>query len=203
MADDIVLPIPNLNLPQQFFVLSTPSLAHLHQDARQELLKGIQADSMCSGTPPTDSIHSHRALLCSDMTAYYRIVTSTGALTPDESLLEKMENVNKEALDKLDQRLAEAEKTEGESEISDALRAKANYFTRIGDKVKCLTLLNRLISQYLTDAIQDGAVEAQKLALQKTPGLGTRIDIVLTIVRIGFFFGDNDLIAAQLKQAEK
>ena len=71
------------------------------------------------------------------MTAYYRIVTSTGALTSDESLLEKMENTNKDELDKLDQRLAEAEKTEGESEISDALRAKANFFTRIGDKVKC------------------------------------------------------------------
>jgi len=83
----------------------------------------------------------------------------------------------------LDQRLAEAEKTEGESEISDALRAKANFFTRIGDK--------------------DRAVEAQKVALEKTPGLGARIDIVLTLVRIGFFFGDNDLIAAQLKQAEK
>jgi len=46
MADDIVLPIPNLELPQHFFTISTPSLAQLHDNARNELLKGIEADSM-------------------------------------------------------------------------------------------------------------------------------------------------------------
>ena len=51
--------------------------------------------------------------------------------------------------------------------------------------------------------MQDAAVTAQKLTLEKTPGLGSRIDIVLTIVRIGFFFGDHELITSQLKQADK
>ena len=37
-------------------------------------------------------------------------------------------------------RLAEAENVEGESEISDALKARANYLTRIGDKVRFLFL---------------------------------------------------------------
>jgi len=86
-------------------------------------------------------------------------------------------------LAELDERLQEAEKTEGESEISEALRAKANYLTRIGHKEK--------------------AVEAQTLALEKTPGLGSRIDIVLTLARIGFFFGDNKLVTENLTKAEK
>jgi len=63
------------------------------------------------------------------------------------------------------------------------LNKKANYLTRIGDKER--------------------AVEAQLLALKKTPGLGSRIDIVLTLVRIGFFFGDHKLITTHLTQAEK
>lgn len=46
-------------------------------------------------------------------------------------------------------------------------------------------------------------MEAQKLALEKTPGLGSRIDIVLTLVRIGFFFGDHDMITQHLTQAEE
>ena len=46
MADDAVLPIPNLALAQDYFVLSTPSLAHLHENARKSLLEGIQADRM-------------------------------------------------------------------------------------------------------------------------------------------------------------
>lgn len=46
MADDIVLPIPNLMLPQHLFVLSLPAFSHMHDTARKELLEGIQADSM-------------------------------------------------------------------------------------------------------------------------------------------------------------
>jgi 26S proteasome regulatory subunit N7 len=45
-------------------------------------------------------------------------------------------------------------------------------------------------------------VEAQNLALKKTPGLGSRIDIVLTLVRIGFFFGDQQLITTHLAKAD-
>lgn len=46
MGDDIVLPIPNLDLPQYAFTLSTPSLTHLREEAHTELLKGIQKDRM-------------------------------------------------------------------------------------------------------------------------------------------------------------
>jgi len=51
-----------------------------------------------------------------------------------------MEGANEENLKKLDERLAEAEKIEGESEISDALKARVNYLTGIGDKVCFLFL---------------------------------------------------------------
>ena len=44
MADDLVLPIPNLTLAQDYFILSSPSLAHLHEKARKSLLEGVQAD---------------------------------------------------------------------------------------------------------------------------------------------------------------
>jgi len=69
------------------------------------------------------------------MVPYYRLVTSSGALVPDTALLDEMDKANEEELKRLDERLAEAEKTEGESEISDALKARANHLTRIGDKV--------------------------------------------------------------------
>lgn len=49
---------------------------------------------------------------------------------------------------------------------------------------------------------QDKALEAQKVALDKTSGLGQRIDIVLTLIRIGLFFGDQDVISTNLAKAE-
>ncbi|KAG2091043.1 26S proteasome subunit RPN7-domain-containing protein [Suillus discolor] len=161
MAEEII-PIPNLSLPQHLFTLISPTFGQLHDNARKQLLEGIKADKM---------------------SPYYKLVISAGALTPDSALLESMEKDNEEELKKLDERLAEAEKQEGESEISDALKARANHLTRIGDK--------------------EGAVAAQKLALEKTPGLGSRIDIVLTLIRLGFFFGDNGLITENLPKAER
>lgn len=118
------------------------------------------------------------------MAPYYKKLTMSpsSVLAIHQSTLDTMEKANADELQRLDERLAEAEKTEGESEISDALKARANYFTRIGEK--------------------DKALDAQKLALEKTPGLGSRIDIVLTIVRIGFFFGDNDVITQNMRKAE-
>ncbi|PCH37640.1 PCI-domain-containing protein [Wolfiporia cocos MD-104 SS10] len=162
MPEDVVLPIPNLALPQSLFVLSKPHLSHLHDNARKELLEGIKADQMAP---------------------YYRSVTAANALPADAALLEEMEAANTAELARLDTQLEEAEKMEGESDIADALQARANHFTRIGDKER--------------------AVEAQNLALEKTAGMGSRIEIVLTLVRIGFFFGDFDMISKNLAQAEE
>ncbi|KAH9993861.1 PCI-domain-containing protein [Russula vinacea] len=162
MAEENVLPIPNLALPQECFVLQQPSLSHLHDTARVALLGGIKADQMAP---------------------YYRLVVAANVLPLDQSLLDKLEKENTAELERLDKVLKEAEETEGESDIADALRAKASYLTRIGEKEK--------------------AREAQQLALEKTAGLGSRIDIVLTLVRIGFFFGDNQLISTNLTKADE
>lgn len=72
------------------------------------------------------------------MAPYYRIVTTTDALPLDSALVESLEKANKEELEKLEVRLEEAKKQEGESDIADVLRAKANYLTRIGIKVRVL-----------------------------------------------------------------
>ncbi|KAG8219201.1 26S proteasome subunit RPN7-domain-containing protein [Butyriboletus roseoflavus] len=162
MSDDTILPIPSQSLPQHVFILLSPSLKHLHDNARNSLLDGIKTDKMAP---------------------YYRLITSSNALMSDPALLDEMEKANEEELKKLDERLAEAEKTEGESEISDALKARADHLTRIG--------------------VRERAIAAQKLALEKTPGLGSRIDIALTLIRIGLFFGDNVLITENLEKAEK
>jgi len=72
------------------------------------------------------------------MAPYYRLLleASPSPVPEDKELLTKMEASNKAELEKLDARLEEAEKTEGETEISDALRARASYLTKIGDKVR-------------------------------------------------------------------
>ena len=53
------------------------------------------------------------------------------------------------------------------------------------------------------NARQERAIEAQQTALEKTAGLGSRIDIVLTLIRIGVFFGNNQLISTNLTKADE
>ena len=88
-------------------------------------------------SPPLTPSHKLNNERCpAEMAPYYKIVTSHSALPLDQALLDTMEQQNKDELQKIGDRLAEAEKQEGETEISDALRAKATYLTRIGDKVR-------------------------------------------------------------------
>ena len=44
MSEEVVLPIPNLKLPDYIFQLSNKKFEHLHEDARKKLLEGIEAD---------------------------------------------------------------------------------------------------------------------------------------------------------------
>lgn len=80
------------------------------------------------------------------MAPYYRLVTAAGALKMDEELLKQMEKENEEELEKLDKRLKDAEETEGESEIGDALKAKAIYLTKIGERASSFTGLIHVVS---------------------------------------------------------
>lgn len=52
------------------------------------------------------------------------------------TLLSQLETKNSEQLTKLEETLSDAETNLGETEISDALKAKALYLARIGDKVR-------------------------------------------------------------------
>jgi 26S proteasome regulatory subunit N7 len=70
------------------------------------------------------------------MAPFYQLVTEELKIPLDKTLITKYQENNNEELKKLDERLEDAEKNLGETEISDALLAKAEFFSKIGDKVK-------------------------------------------------------------------
>ncbi|TYJ54789.1 hypothetical protein B9479_004548 [Cryptococcus floricola] len=96
-------------------------------------------------------------------------------------LIAKLEEANKKVIEDYDKKIKEAEENEGESEVAEGLRGKAMYYARIGDK--------------------DAALPALETALEKTAGVGARIDLVLAIVRIGLFFSDIPLVTSNITRA--
>ncbi|WVQ93676.1 hypothetical protein IAU59_000752 [Kwoniella sp. CBS 9459] len=112
-----------------------------------------------------------------EMAPYLRSINSDRT-----DLISELEEKNKATLEDFDKKLKDAEENEGESEISEGLRGKAMYLCRIGDKER--------------------AIPALETALEKTAGLGARIDLVLAMVRVGLFASDHSLVTANITRAE-
>ncbi|KAI9009507.1 26S proteasome subunit RPN7-domain-containing protein [Gaertneriomyces semiglobifer] len=117
-----------------------------------------------------------------DMTPFYEIITDEFSIPKDTALVARMEAANAEQIKKLDERLEDAEKNLGETDISDALIAKAQFWAKIGDK--------------------EQALSAFKTAIEKTGPLGHRIDLIFSCIRVGFFFHDNDVISKNIDKAK-
>ena len=122
-----------------------------------------------------------------EMAPYYSALLSDaslkGLIKNDQSLLKKLEQKNAEELKKLDEKQKEVEESEGEMEINGVLRQRASYFAKIGDKAK--------------------ALEAHEVAISKGAGLGSKLDLTLAKIRIGFFFGDTDVVISSIQAAKK
>ncbi|CAG8521013.1 5386_t:CDS:2 [Acaulospora colombiana] len=160
MSDASIPKLPNLELAHYRFILNNPKTPEHHEEAKNILLTAIEENNMAP---------------------FYQLIADEVKIPLDKALLSKYQEANKEELQKLDERLQDAEKNLGESEISDALLAKADYFAKIGDKEK--------------------AISGYRAALDKTAGLGSRIDIIFSFVRIGFFFNDNGIISRNIERA--
>lgn len=88
---------------------------------------------------------------------------------------------NDKKLQELNAKITDAVENLGESEIREALLAKANHLARIGEK--------------------DKAVTAFAETMEKSVALGHKLDILFTVIRMGFFHGDNDLVVRNIEKA--
>ncbi|KAM0787498.1 hypothetical protein ACM66B_003570 [Microbotryomycetes sp. NB124-2] len=159
--DDAVPRVPNLHLPQLAYNLAQPKFDDCEQ-ARQQLRAAVEQD---------------------EMAPYCERLMASGALEHDSTLVSSLKSKNEAHLSSLQEKLDDARANLGESEVSDALRARAIYLARIGDK--------------------DAALQAHEAAIEQTPGLGTKIDLRLTMIRIGFFHGDHDVISSNIEKTQK
>ncbi|KAF1800049.1 26S proteasome subunit RPN7-domain-containing protein [Mucor lusitanicus] len=114
------------------------------------------------------------------MAPFYKIMVEELQAPFDQALYDSMVAKNEEELKKFDDKAVDAEQNQGETEINEAFLSKADYYAKIGDKENALTAYENLLKRSIT--------------------LGTRIDIVFTFVRIGFFFNDNSLVRPNIEK---
>ncbi|CAO3593377.1 unnamed protein product [Absidia cylindrospora] len=124
-----------------------------------------------------------KAIEENNMSPFYELLTDEFQVPLNQELLEKMKKANQEQLQKFDDKVSDAELNQGETEVNDALLGKADYFAMIGDR--------------------ENALKAYDGLLQKSITLGTRIDIVFALVRIGFFFDDNVMVRSNIDKLKE
>ena len=101
----------------------------------------------------------------------------------DEKVYEELKTSNEEELAAIQKEEDDAVESAGETEIQTARGKRAEFYARIGDKEK--------------------AIEEFEKLFEKTSILGTKIDIVLAIIRLGLFFDDKLLVKKNVDRASQ
>ncbi|KAI9733905.1 MAG: hypothetical protein M1834_002560 [Cirrosporium novae-zelandiae] len=99
----------------------------------------------------------------------------------DEQLYQKLQKANEEELAGFKKEEDEATENAGEIEVQTARGRRAEFWARVGDKEK--------------------AIQAYEAVFENTGILGTKIDLVLAIIRIGLFFDDKVFVKKQIDRA--
>jgi 26S proteasome regulatory subunit N7 len=110
------------------------------------------------------------------------MLASSEHFTWDEALYQQLYEQNNAELDGFQREEDEAVEKAGDTEIMAARGKRAEFWARVGDK--------------------DRAIAAYEDVFEKTGILGTKIDLVLAIIRMGLFFGDKPLVKKHLERAK-
>lgn len=152
--------LPDLDVAQLKFLLTLEEEKNNDQ-AKKNLLEAIKSN---------------------EMAPYYELICEELGWKVNASLMKKMKDANEKALKTLDEKISETEEMEYESEVREALLAKAEYLCKIGDK--------------------ENSMKVFGIAYDKTISLGHRLDIIFYLIRLGLFYMDHDMINKNLEKAK-
>ncbi|KAF6227571.1 hypothetical protein HO133_007623 [Letharia lupina] len=180
---------PNLSLAQDIFTLTNPSSTQsLRQTSLQKLQNAISEHKMAplyrylahpadgilnasgEGTARKTAVPASRKPNGAASMVARRRSSGTFNFPWDDALYEKLKAENEEELETFQKEEEDAEEKAGETEVQAAKGKRAEFWARVGDKEKALA--------------------SYEAVFEKTGILGTKIDLVLAIIRIGIFFGD-------------
>jgi len=219
---------PLLPLAQHVFTLTNPyagrqaqqSASKALQDAIAEHkmaplyrhlahpIEGILNTVESSGAPGSVGAHppgkppSRKSSLVG-MIATKSPVSSVG-LPWDEDLYRRLKEANDAELQEFAKEEEEAVEKAGETEIQAARGKRAEFWARVADKVRHTPTgaASSLYRRSANQLVQDKAIAAYEDVFEKTGILGTKIDVVLAIVRMGLFYGDKPLVKKHVDRAK-
>lgn len=144
---------------KQDFLLS---LAHKKFICKQQQVPGVDIAAVKS--------ELLAAVLDGNLAPVYEHLAAEGGWQSDAAVLARMHEKNTAELASLNDKIKDAEENLGETEVRDALHAKAEFLARIGDK--------------------EAALKAYQATEEKTAGVGSKVDLAFSQMRLLIFYGD-------------
>ncbi|KAH4088522.1 hypothetical protein HBI24_075200 [Parastagonospora nodorum] len=199
MGDPQFAKYPDLQLAQSIFQLTNPAAS---KAAKQSSLKSVEdAITEHKMAPlyrylahPTDGVLNAPGEGTSDQPKTARRPSASLAnmlatrkpslevpLSWDEKRYESLKAENEKELEAIQKEEDEAAEKAGETEVQAARGKRAELYNRMGDK--------------------DKAIASYEAIFEKTGILGTKIDLVLAIIRVALFFGDRVLAKKSIDRA--
>uniref|UniRef100_A0A6B2L6T1 PCI domain-containing protein n=1 Tax=Arcella intermedia TaxID=1963864 RepID=A0A6B2L6T1_9EUKA len=153
--------MPDMDFSHYKFLLTLP---HYQQKdtIKEQLLKGIKENNMVK---------------------YYVDLCEQFKWPLDQRWVNETTAANQLKLKELEDKIEDAVKNLGETEVRESHLAKSEFLCRTGEK--------------------DAAESAFRITFEKTVGSGQRLDIVFTLIRMGFFYDDKDLIKRNISKAKE
>ncbi|KAK3699034.1 proteasome regulatory particle subunit [Vermiconidia calcicola] len=157
--------------------------AALSPTRSRQSTSGQQSSNTAAGTPsPEHMLRRTSSINTPSIVGVLGGKKDTSVDLPwDEKLYEELKAENEKELAAIQKEEDDAVERSGETEIQNARGKRAEYYAQIGDK--------------------DKALEAFEKLIEKTAILGSKIDIVLAIIRIGLFFDDKLLVKKNIDRA--
>ncbi|KAF2398943.1 PCI-domain-containing protein [Trichodelitschia bisporula] len=200
MADPQFSKYPDLSLAQHIFHISNPACPRPQQRASKKALQdAIREHKMAplyryladpidglfnsagEGTKEQPQSSGTRRPSSSAAMLATRPPSASLALPWDQSIYEELKADNEAELEAIQKEEDDAVEKAGETEIQAARVKRAEFWARIGDK--------------------ENALAAYESIFEKTGILGTKIDLVLAMIRIGLFYGDKVLVKKTVERA--
>ncbi|PLB55499.1 putative proteasome regulatory particle subunit [Aspergillus steynii IBT 23096] len=190
---------PDLILAQHVFNLSNPACPQTVQQASLKKVQSVISDNKMAPfyrhlAHPVEGILNHtgegvpqhqggsaKSLITSNLLASRKSPQKI-EFPWDEALYQSLVEDNRKELETFQKEEDEAEEAAGETEVLAARGKRAEFWARVGDK--------------------DKAIESHEALLEKTTFLGTKIDLVMAMIRIALFFGDSLFVKKSIERAE-
>ncbi|GAD97542.1 proteasome regulatory particle subunit (RpnG), putative [Paecilomyces variotii No. 5] len=190
---------PDLTLAQDIFNISNPSCSPtVQQTSLKKLQDAIKEHKMAplyrhlahpvdgilnssgEGLPQHAQHGANKPVITSNLLATKKLSKNID-FPWDEKLYESLVEENKKELEAYQKEEEEAAEAAGDTEVQAARGKRAEFWARVGDK--------------------DKAITSYEDVLEKTGILGTKIDLVLAMIRVGLFFGDRVFVKKQVDRA--